>query len=39
LRALREEVAAEVEEQVSAKLLLREQNRGSDGLLRRLLTL
>jgi 1-acyl-sn-glycerol-3-phosphate acyltransferase len=39
LQTLREEVAMEVEEQVSAMLLLREQNRGRDGLLRRLLTL
>ena len=38
LGKLREQVAAEVEEQMSEMLLLREQNRRRDGLLRRLLT-
>jgi len=36
---IRAQVAAEVEEQLSDMLLLREQNKGDDGLLRRLLTL
>jgi 1-acyl-sn-glycerol-3-phosphate acyltransferase len=38
LQNLRGRVAKEVEEQVAQMLLLREQNRASDGLLRRLLT-
>lgn len=38
LQRLRSRVAKEVEEQVARMLLLREQNRGRDGLLRRLLT-
>lgn len=38
-KLIRAHVAAEVEEQLSDMLLLREQNKSSDGLLRRLLTL
>ena len=39
MQVIRTQVAAEIEEQLSDLLLLREQKRGSDGLLRRLLTL
>ncbi|MEH6593288.1 MAG: lysophospholipid acyltransferase family protein [Halioglobus sp.] len=39
LQLIRTQVAGEVEEQLSEMLLLREQNKGDDGLLRRLLTL
>ncbi|MFT7177467.1 MAG: hypothetical protein ACJAUG_003480 [Halioglobus sp.] len=37
-RIIRNQVADEIEEQLSELLLLREQNKGDDGLLRRLLT-
>jgi 1-acyl-sn-glycerol-3-phosphate acyltransferase len=39
LHALRSEVAEQIEQQIAELLLLREQNRGEDGLLRRLLSL
>ena len=39
LKRIRSEVAGQIEEQLSELLLLREQSRRSDGLLRRLLTL
>lgn len=39
LLSLRQEVAGQIEEMIAELLLLREQNRGSDGLLRRLLTI
>ncbi len=38
LRIVRNQVADEIEEQLSELLLLREQHKGDDGLLRRLLT-
>ena len=39
LRTIRDEVAGQIEQQLAEMLLLREQNRGNEGLLRRLLTL
>ena len=39
LRIIRNQVADEIEEQLDELLLLREQNKGSDSLLRRILTL
>jgi hypothetical protein len=39
LLSVRQEVADQIEEMIAELLLLREQNRGEDGLLRRLLTI
>jgi hypothetical protein len=39
LLSIRQEVADQIEEMLAELLLLREQNRGEDGFLRRLLTL
>ena len=39
LQLLRNEVSVQIEEMIAELLLLREQNRGEDGLLRRLLTI
>ncbi|MEH6591874.1 MAG: lysophospholipid acyltransferase family protein [Halioglobus sp.] len=39
LKSLRKQVSDEIEEQLASLLLLREQRRGNDGLLRRILTL
>lgn len=39
MQKIRSEVAGEIEEQLSELLLLREQHRGNDGLIRRILTL
>jgi 1-acyl-sn-glycerol-3-phosphate acyltransferase len=39
LQKIRSQVAGEIEEQLSELLLLREQHRGNDGLIRRILTL
>jgi 1-acyl-sn-glycerol-3-phosphate acyltransferase len=39
LHSIRDEVAAQIETQLAQLLITREQNRGKDGLLRRLLTL
>jgi 1-acyl-sn-glycerol-3-phosphate acyltransferase len=39
LKSLRKQVSDEIEEQLTSLLLLREQRRGNDGLIRRILTL
>ncbi len=39
LKSIRAQVAVQIEEQLAEQLLLREQRRGEDGLLRRILTL